>query len=103
MQIAQAIIAQGHTINGIFFYQDGVINANISIQTPSDEINLLHAWQTFHQTTSTPLHLCITAAERRGLTDGSDDHFANIDKTFTISGLGELVVLTSGADKVIQL
>ncbi len=101
---AEAILAAGHQINGVFFYQDGVLNANNYVLTPSDEINLLTAWSDFHQRSATPLHICITAGERRGLSDNNEDGFVdNINKNFTISGLGELVVLTSSADKVVQL
>ncbi|MEW6997159.1 sulfurtransferase complex subunit TusD [Colwelliaceae bacterium BS250] len=104
LMFANAIIEQGHNINGVFFYQQGVLNANAYVQTPSDEVNLLTKWQEFTQTTNVALHMCITAAERRGLTDSNDDGMQNnIDKCFTISGLGELVVLTSAADKVVQL
>lgn len=104
LKFAQTVVAQGHTISGVFFYQDGVMNANQLVQTPSDELNLMTAWQEFHKQTDTPLHLCITAAERRGLTDSLDnDQVPNIALNFTISGLGELVVLTSQADKVVQL
>lgn len=104
LMFAKALIAQGHQINGVFFYQDGVLNANQFVQSPSDEINLLKEWEVFNLNTTTPLHLCITAAERRGLTDSTDETFVhNISRQFTISGLGELVVLTNAATKVVQL
>ncbi|WP_371185117.1 sulfurtransferase complex subunit TusD [Thalassotalea maritima] len=104
LAFAKALLDAGHRIDGIFFYQDGVLNANTFVQTPSDEVNMKQLWQRFHQQTKTPLHLCISAAERRGLTDSNDDDFYhNIVKEFTISGLGELAVLTAKADKVVQL
>lgn len=104
LKFAESLIAKGHIIHGVFFYQHGVINANVYLQTPSDEINHLTAWDKFHAETQTPMHLCITAAERRGLTDSNAPGFShNIAEHFTISGLGELVVLTNKADKVIQL
>ncbi|TLU66207.1 sulfurtransferase complex subunit TusD [Thalassotalea litorea] len=104
LKFAQALLTQGHQIEGVFFYQHGVINANVYLQTPSDEINHLTAWEAFYDVTKTPMHLCISAAERRGLTDSNTPGFShNIAKNFTISGLGELVVLTNKAEKVIQL
>ncbi|OUS28736.1 hypothetical protein A9Q98_07395 [Thalassotalea sp. 42_200_T64] len=104
LTFAQQLLADGHSIIGIFFYQDGVLNANQYVQAPSDEVNLYQAWSTFQKQSATPLHLCITAGERRGLTDSNEVAFShNIDDHFTISGLGELVVLTCKADKVIQL
>lgn len=104
LKFAQTLVTQGHSITGVFFYQDGVINANHLVQTPSDELNLMSAWQEFNKESGTPLYLCITAAERRGLTDSLDNDLnPNVAENFTISGLGELVVLTSQADKVVQL
>ncbi|WP_394174425.1 sulfurtransferase complex subunit TusD [Thalassotalea litorea] len=104
LKFAEALLDQGHAIEGVFFYQHGVINANVYLQTPSDEINHLSAWRAFHQQTNTPMYLCITAAERRGLSDSNAPGFShNIAEHFTISGLGELVVLTNNAEKVIQL
>ena len=103
LAVAKQVHAEGHQLLGVFFYQDGVLNANGLLQMPSDEVNPLSSWQEFAKETACPLHLCITAAERRGLSDGANDLFNNIDAAFTISGLGELVVLTSKADKVVQL
>ncbi|NMP15375.1 MULTISPECIES: sulfurtransferase complex subunit TusD [unclassified Thalassotalea] len=104
LNFARTLLTMGHQVNGIFFYQDGVLNANTFVQTPSDETNLTKEWQLFNQQTATPLHLCISAAERRGLTDSNDeDFYHNIVAEFTISGLGELAVLTAKADKVVQL
>ncbi|KGJ98715.1 sulfurtransferase complex subunit TusD [Thalassotalea sp. ND16A] len=104
LTFARQLVADGHSITGVFFYQEGVLNANQYVQAPSDEVNLNLAWSAFQQQSATPLHLCITAGERRGLTDSDEAAFShNIDDHFTISGLGELVVLTTKADKVIQL
>ena len=52
--------------------------------------------------------MCISAAEKRGLSDEllADNSLhtnSNIDSAFTVSGLGELVELTSQADRVVQL
>jgi tRNA 2-thiouridine synthesizing protein D len=104
LRFAQAVVDRGHSLTGIFFYQDGVLNANSLVHPPSDEMNLVKQWQTFSQSSATPLHLCISAAEKRGLSDGQGEHnLHNIADCFTVSGLGELVVLTSQADKTIQL
>lgn len=104
LEYAKALLSSGHSITGVFFYQHGVLNANAYVQTPSDELNLLNDWTGFATETSTPLHLCVSAGERRGLTDSNDAPFChNIAKPFVISGLGELVVLTNSADKTVQL
>jgi len=48
-----------------------------------------------------PLHICITAAEKRGIACDSIDN-DQVNKAFTVSGLGELVELTSKAARLVQ-
>jgi tRNA 2-thiouridine synthesizing protein D len=89
---------------GVFFYQDGVLNAAKHLSIPSDEFQTLARWQQLRNDFGVPLYLCITAAEKRGLSDElSRDDSSNIDTAFTVSGLGELVELTSNAERVVQL
>lgn len=91
---------------GVFFYQAGVLNANQYVKLPNDECQTLNRWQALAQQYQLSLHLCITAGEKHGLSDEidlTDSMQSNILPEFTISGLGELVTLTSQADRVVQL
>lgn len=97
----ESALKSGVKLTGVFFYQAGVLNANKFVDIPNDELQTLSQWQYLHNKYQLPLHLCFTAAEKHGLTD--DKEFNNIDPAFIISGLGELVELTSIADRVIQL
>lgn len=102
IDMAKSIISMADTqLVGVFFYQDGVLNAQQDLAMPSDEFQAVKAWQSIKQDYDIPLHLCVTAGEKRGLTD--DESRLNILDEFTISGLGELVELTTQADRVIQL
>jgi len=83
---------------GVFFYQDGAMHANTNIQIASDEFQAMSHWQRLHQAYKLPLHLCITAAEKRGMSEEAK----NIHSIFTVSGLGELVELSSIADRMVQ-
>lgn len=104
INLLQAAIDNEVTIIGVFFYQDGVLNAAKHLSIPSDEYQTLSKWQHLHNQYKVPLHLCVSAAEKRGLSDGLDtDASSNIDNAFTVSGLGELVELSSKATKVVQL
>lgn len=94
-------LEQGVNILGVFFYQTGVLNANEYIALASDEFQTTQQWQLLHQKYQLPLHLCYTAAEKNGLSDEKATN--NIAAHFTVSGLGELVELTSAADRVVQL
>lgn len=98
-QVAQKLLAQGHHIRQVFFFQNGISNANALINPASDEFNLMAAWQQFSQQNSVPLHLCISAAQRRGVVDSQTSHNgqSNLAEGFVLAGLGEFsqAVLTS--------
>lgn len=100
----QALLNKNVELIGVFFYQDGVLTANKNVVLPNDELQAVNAWKRLYQQYQLPLHLCISAGEKRGLSDHNDDNkIANISPEFTVSGLGELVSLTTMADRVVQL
>jgi tRNA 2-thiouridine synthesizing protein D len=101
IEVITSALTQGIEVIGVFFYQDGVLNASKDIQIPNDEFQSLLAWQALHQKYNLALHLCITAGEKRGLV--AEDNTSNISEAFCVSGLGELVELTDKADRVLQL
>jgi len=100
INFVETALNMGIDVIGIFFYQDGVIHANSNVSIVSDEYQAIKQWQQLHQQYQLPLHLCISAAEKRGLTDDKEQN--NINPCFTISGLGELVELSSNANSVVQ-
>jgi tRNA 2-thiouridine synthesizing protein D len=109
--ITHAINA-GIDVVGVFFYQDGVLNASANISIPNDEYQTHKQWQTLNEKHGINLHVCITACEKRGLSDelageqsdqvNQSTSQSNISQYFTVSGLGELVELTARADKMVQ-
>lgn len=104
INIVKAALANNIELVGVFFYQDGVLNCAKNLSLPNDEFQTLNQWQRLNSQFNVPLYLCITAAEKRGLTDElSNQTQGNIDQAFTVSGLGELVELTSKAARVVQL
>ena len=44
-QFAQALIAEGHELSSVFFYREGVYNANQLTSPASDEFDLVRSWQ----------------------------------------------------------
>lgn len=62
-----AAIAQGFTIEQVFFYQAGVQNASMLQQVNSDEFNVYEAWLELHKNHGIRLNVCTTAAGRRGV------------------------------------
>jgi len=95
----ETALKSGIELVGVFFYQDGVIHANQQAHIASDEFQCIKQWQALQQTFQLPLHLCITAAEKRGL---SDEQPNTIHPIFTVSGLGELIELVNKADRLVQ-
>lgn len=97
----QAAVDAEIDIVGVFFYQDGVMHANQDIQIASDEYQAIQQWKNLHLQYQVPLHICVTAAEKRGINlekfDGD-----TINDVFTVSGLGELVELTTKSSRVVQ-
>lgn len=94
-QFAEQILRAGHQIRQIFFFQDGVSNANRLVNPANDEVNLVRHWQTFAQTHRVPLHLCISAAQRRGIVA------ENLATGFTLAGLGEFSQAVLQADRLL--
>ena len=45
-RFACAVIEQGHVLSQVFFYQEGVHNANHLVAPANDETNLQQAWAT---------------------------------------------------------
>lgn len=106
LQFAKAAYAQGHTLVRVFFYLDGIHNANELVTPPQDEGNLVHQWQRLGQEHSLELVVCIAAALKRGLLDSSEakrhqKHSSNLADGFIISGLGQLVEAAVISDRLI--
>ncbi len=94
VKFAHACLAQGHTIDAIFLYQQGVYHASNHFDLPTDELQIPMLWQQLADQ-KINLMLCVTAAEKRGL----DIKHTNV---FNVAGLAEFAMLASDADKWIQ-
>ncbi|PAJ73719.1 sulfurtransferase complex subunit TusD [Pseudoalteromonas sp. NBT06-2] len=92
---AKATLCAGHTIDAIFLYQEAIWHASEHFMIAKDEVQLNEQWQSFVDDSNTPLLLCITAAEKRGL---------DIKNTgaFTVAGLAEFAMAVAKTDKWIQ-
>ena len=85
LQFAKAAIKKGHEIVRVFFYHDGVNNANKLSAPQSDDRNLVSLWSELAETHDIDIVVCVAAALRRGITDEL------LPAGFRISGLGQLV------------
>ncbi|GAB7197037.1 sulfurtransferase complex subunit TusD [Dickeya oryzae] len=106
-QFAQALLAQGHQLQSVFFYREGVLNANQFTAPANDEFDLVRAWQQLASSYEVELNVCVAAALRRGVTDATQSaqlqlSGANLQPGFTLSGLGELSQSVLRCDRVVQ-
>lgn len=106
-QFAQALLAAGHRITSVFFYREGVLNANQLTSPASDEFDLVRAWGDLAQQHGVELNVCVAAALRRGVTDEQEAaqlalSAANLQPGFTLSGLGSLAEAALSNDRLVQ-
>ena len=95
-EFATAALAQGHSIQRAFFYQDAVLIGNKFVATPQDEFDIQSAWQALSKAHHMPLVLCVASCLRRGILDDREaERFeksaTSIAETFEIGGLGQLI------------
>lgn len=100
-----AALARGHEIERVFFYHDGVNNANRLTVTPADESDFGERWRALAAEHGLDLVVCVAAAQRRGMLDAAEGarHGRDGDVLapgFRIAGLGLLAEATILADRV---
>ncbi|CDG48473.1 Sulfurtransferase TusD [Serratia symbiotica SCt-VLC] len=106
-QFASALLAKGHQLSSVFFYREGVLNANQLAAPASDEFDLVRAWGQLAQQHGVTLNVCIAAALRRGVTNEQEAQqqglpTANLQPGFTLSGLGALAEALLSCDRMVQ-
>ncbi|ARD58741.1 sulfurtransferase TusD [Kosakonia radicincitans DSM 16656] len=106
-QFALALLEAGHTLSSVFFYREGVNNANALTAPASDEFDLVRAWQRLHDEQQVKLHICVAAALRRGVVDDNEAErlalpAANLQAGFSLTGLGALAEAAISCDRVVQ-
>lgn len=103
---AKAALHQGHELYRLFFYHDGVYNANRLIQAPQDEDNIQQKWSELADAHQLDLVICIASSLRRGVLDETEaDRYGQkhhiLASPFTISGLGQLIEASIQSDRLI--
>lgn len=106
-QFAEAVIAEGHQLIGVFFYQQGTLNGNSLLTPAADEVNLVQAWAQLAQAHGFGLDVCVSAALRRGVVDSAEAERAqlsqyNLAAPFALTGLGQLAELSAACDRLVQ-
>ncbi len=91
----KAAIEKGHQVMRVFFYYDGVNNANKLSAPQADDRNLVKLWGELAKEHNVDLVVCVAAALRRGIIED------NLADGFRISGLGQLTEVGMAADRLV--
>ena len=92
---AKAACEKGHQVMRVFFYYDGVNNANKLSSPQADDRNLVKLWGALAMEHKVDLVVCVSAALRRGIRQEI------LAEGFRISGLGQLIELSMAADRTV--
>jgi len=106
LRFAEAVLASGHDIARLFFYQDGVHSASANIVAPQDELDVAAQWRAFISEHSLDAVVCIAAALRRGVLDDTEANRSprpavNLPAPWELSGLGQLHEAAQLADRLV--
>lgn len=106
LSFAQAVIAEGHSIDRVFLYGDGVHLASALSTPPSDETNWSLAWAEFLIEHGIPGVACIASALRRGVLSSEEQQryersAANLVTPYQLLGLGEWVESIASPSKTL--
>jgi tRNA 2-thiouridine synthesizing protein D len=101
LRFARAAISNGHTIERVFFYRDGVHNASAFATFPQDEANIPAEWQQFCKAEAIDSVVCVSAALKRGIVDKGNDDTSNVADSMSVAGLGLLTDAIINADRVL--
>ncbi|KQQ63240.1 sulfurtransferase [Pseudomonas putida] len=104
---AQAVLAQGHQLLRVFFYQDGVHTASSNVVTAQDESDTAAQWRAFIIEHQVDAVVCIAAALRRGVLNEEEARryqrpAANLTEPWQLSGLGQLHEAAQQADRLVS-
>ena len=100
----QAAIESGHEVYRVFFYHDGIYNANRDSRPPGDESNIVERWGALQANNGVDLVVCVSSAQRRGLLEVSvaretGGYELALADGFRIAGLGLLMESVIESDR----
>lgn len=105
LRFTETVLAAGHEVVRIFFYQDGVYNASAAIVSPQDETDIAAAWRELIASHHLDGVVCIAAGLRRGTLNAEEAARwerpgATVLPPLELSGLGQLHEAVQAADRL---
>jgi tRNA 2-thiouridine synthesizing protein D len=104
-QFISAALRKGHEVVRIFFYHDGIYHG-LRHTEQADEDPGVCRWKALRENHGVDLVLCVSAAQRRGLSAaersvGEDEIADDLAAGFRIAGLGQWAEAVITADRVL--
>ncbi|MEP4148087.1 MAG: sulfurtransferase complex subunit TusD [Halioglobus sp.] len=105
-RFAHSVIARGHSIERVFFLDEGTSNGSAVAVFPQDEEDRLKLWTDLTNNHGVELVLCISSALKHSMLDEREAEryergTATTHPAFEVSGLGQLIDATSHCDRLI--
>jgi len=107
LHFTQALLAQGHKVLRVFFYQQAVLTGSSLRVMPQDESNLTSQWQQLAQQHQIELGVCIAAALQTGIVNQQESQRYELPGTslaegFELVGLGQLAAASAQCDRLVS-
>jgi len=102
-QFIRAALKRGHEIVRVFFYCEGAYHGLRGMTPPGDEAAVTGRWSALAADHGVDLVVCISAAQRRGVSDGAEDsRDGDLAEGFRLGGLGLWVEACLKADRFLS-
>ena len=101
LNFAQSAIKNGHHINRVFFFHEGVSIALEQRELSQEEFDYNKAWRELSSEHDVELNVCISSGGRRGVVKNKTTN-STLAEGFELVGLGILVEAISSGDKYVE-
>ncbi|XOV81790.1 MAG: sulfurtransferase complex subunit TusD [bacterium] len=103
----ESLLQQGHQLNRVFFYHEGVQTGLNSRVTPQGETDVVQRWLALKAQYDVELAVCIANALKRGVLNESEQArynkpAATLIADFELVGLGQLIDAIAQSDRYIE-
>ncbi len=103
----ESLLQQGHQLNRVFFYHEGVLAGLNSRVVPQDEVDVVQRWLELKEQYAFELAICIANALKRGVINDSEQKrynkpAATLQSEFELVGLGQLIDAIAHSDRYIE-
>ena len=101
LKFAQSAIKNGHHVNRVFFFHEGVSIALEQRDLSQEEFDYKKAWRELSSEHDVELNVCISSGGRRGVVKNETTD-STLAEGFELVGLGLLVEAISSGDKYVE-